>query len=82
MNIYLKSILEQISQQIWDETDLEKAKKIAVDHLQQSKVDEDDKKDMVKEIQNQTKKYKLDFYIANALLKYEGYGLSKYKKEK
>lgn len=75
----IKSSLEKIIQQVWSEKDLNKAKNIVTSYLNDSKIKDEDKKKMTQFIDKITTKGKLDYYLANSLLKYEGSGLSQLK---
>ena len=76
----IKSSLDKIIQQVWSEKDLNKAKNIVTSYLNDSKIKDEDKKKMTQSIDKITTKGKLDYYLANSLLKYEGSGLSQLKK--
>lgn len=80
-NFQLKSNLEKIINQAWKEQDLIKAKQIIIDFLKDSGIKEEDKKKMISTINSQPNKQKLDYYLANALLKFEGHSLTTPKKE-
>ena len=77
----IKSTLEKIVQQAWAEKDLTKAKQIVTDYLTSSKIKEEDKKKMMTTINGINNKYKLDYYLANSLLTYEGSGLGQLNKK-
>ena len=70
MNI--KSTLTQIAEQVFTAKTCDEAKKIALDYLSESKINEEDRVKMIEEIQQKKELVKLQMYIANALLKYEG----------
>jgi septal ring factor EnvC (AmiA/AmiB activator) len=75
----MKQIYSKLSDVInaaWSERDLNTAKKIVTDFIQDSKIKDSDKQKIINTVQAQTKKSKLDYYLANALLKYEGLGTS------
>lgn len=72
----LKSGLEKVINQAWEEKDLSKAKQIVIDFLENSGIKEEDKNKMIATIQAQSNKLKLDYYLANALLKFEGHSLT------
>lgn len=73
----IKSSLVNIINQVWAETDFYKAKQMILNYLNDSKIKEIDKKKMILEIEfNVRSKSRLDTYLTNALLKYEGMGLN------
>jgi hypothetical protein len=80
----IKSILEKVCQQVWQETNLEVARKTVIDFINDRKIKEEDKKRMVLTVNEITSKAKLDRYIANSLLQFEGMSVVKTfsKKEK
>ena len=69
--IVAKSTLEKIANAVWNERDLNKAKDIVKQHVETSGMNDTSKKQILYNISTITTKSKLDFYIANALLKYE-----------
>jgi hypothetical protein len=75
-SIEIKSTLEKIAPDVWKETDLEKAKQIVYSYLEASDVNATSKQQMVANVKEIVKKSKLDYYIANALLKYEKLGVN------
>ena len=77
MKLELKSSLEKIIKEVWAETNFPKAKQMMLDFLNESKIKEEDKKKMALEIEfNIRSKPRLDYYLTNALLKYEGMSLN------
>jgi len=81
-NFSLKSGLEKVINQAWEEKDLIKAKQIVINFLEDSGIKEEDKKKMISTINAQPNKGKLDYYLANALLKFEGHSISKLEENK
>lgn len=71
----LTSVLEKIAQQVWGEKDLSKSKQIITEFISETKIKDEDKKKILRVVKETTSKYKLDYYIANSLLTYEGSGL-------
>jgi len=69
--IVAKSTLEKIANAVWNERDLNKAKDIVKQHVETSGMNDTSKKQILYNVSIITTKSKLDFYIANALLKYE-----------
>jgi hypothetical protein len=71
----LVSTLDKIATQVFEAKTLDIAKKICIDYLQDSKIKESDRIKMISEIENIKYLPKIQMYIANALLKYEGLGV-------
>lgn len=69
------STLDKIAEQVFKAKDLTLAQNIAISHLNESKIKESDKNKMIQEISNMKSLQKLQYYCANALLKYEGLGV-------
>ena len=67
----VKSTLEKVANQIWTERDVNKAKEIFKKHIEESGMNDASKKQMLYTLSTITTKPKLDYYLANALLKYE-----------
>ena len=72
----IESTLTNIAEQVFSATSVEQAKTIALDFLSESKINEADRKKMIAEIETKTDLVKLQIYIANALLKFEGLSLN------
>jgi hypothetical protein len=75
MNI--QSTLTKIAEQVFTAKTCDEAKKIALDYLNESKINEEDRVKMIEEIQQKKELVKLQMYIANALLKFEGLSVNK-----
>lgn len=73
--IQIVSTLEGVIQKAWAEPSLTEARKAVEEHINGSKIKPDDKIKIVKVMGEITSKPKFDFYLANALLKYEGLGV-------
>jgi hypothetical protein len=69
------STLDKIAEAVFTSKDLTSAQNIALAHLNESKIKESDKNKMIQEITNMKSLQKLQYYCANALLKYEGLGV-------
>jgi len=69
------STLDKIVEAVFTSKDLTSAQNIALAHLNESKIKESDKNKMIQEITNMKSLQKLQYYCANALLKYEGLGV-------
>lgn len=72
----LESTLTNIAEQVFSATSVEQAKTIALDFLSDSKIKEEDRKKMIAEIETKKDLVKLQIYVANALLKFEGLSLN------
>ena len=72
----LESTLTNIAEQVFSATSVEQAKTIALDFLKESKIKEEDRKKMIAEIETKKDLVKLQIYVANALLKFEGLSLN------
>jgi len=72
----LESTLTNIAEQVFSSTSIEQAKTIALDFLSESKINKEDRKKMIEEIETKKDLVKLQMYIANALLKFEGLSLN------
>jgi hypothetical protein len=70
------STLDKIATQVFEAKTLDEAKKLCLDYLQESKIKELDRLKMISEIEAMKHLHKVQIYIANALLKYEGLGIS------
>ena len=75
MNI--QSTLTKIAEQVFTAKSCDEAKKIALDYLSESKINEEDRVKMIAEIEQKKDLVKLQIYIANALLKFEGLSVNK-----
>jgi hypothetical protein len=75
----IKSTLEKIATAVFTEKDLNKAKEIFRSHIEASGINERDKKIILRNIDLVKNKYKLDSYLVNSLLHYEGHGTSQLK---
>ncbi len=74
--IEIKSVLEKIVQQAWAEKDLIKSKQMVIDFINETRIKEEDKTKILQTIKEIVSKYKLDYYLANSLLTFEGKGLN------
>lgn len=78
-DINIKSVIERIAEQIFGAKTADEAKKLFIEFIQSTKVNDKDKTKMISNVQSMTNLVKIQFYVANALLKYEGLGLSQLK---
>ena len=65
------STLEQIIQQAWAEPSLTTAKTMVKDHIMSTRIKS--KETILQKLDEITSKKRLDFYLANSLLAFEGY---------
>ena len=72
----IESKLTEVIAQAWAERDLTKAKTLVEDCIQNSRIKDIDKKRIIFTLSEIRSKTKLDFYLANSLLKYEGMSLN------
>ena len=70
-SIEIKSTLEKVAPKLWAESDINKAKEILKKHIEDSGMNDTSKKTMLYNLSTINTKSKLDYYVANALLKYE-----------
>ena len=71
----LTSTLDTIATQVFEAKTLEQAKTICFEYLKESKIKESDRLKMISEIEKMKYLHKVQLYIANALLKFEGLGV-------
>lgn len=71
----ITSTLTTVYQEFVQIQDLTQAKQFISNYVQGTKVKDTDKKKMIIEIDNCRSLYKLQYYITNALLKFEGLGV-------
>jgi hypothetical protein len=64
-----KSVLEKIATQVWGESNLENAKRIVIDYISNTNIKS--KETIITNVNTITSKKRLDFYVANSLLKFE-----------
>lgn len=72
MPVQIHSTLEQISSSIFQCRNLEEGKNMLVKYLQGKGIKEGDKKKMIWDISQIRSLYRLQYYVCNSLLKYEG----------
>ena len=74
-----KSALEKICQQVFAEKCVTEAKKIFLDFLDESKMNEHSKNQIRDNLKTKTTKMQLDYYLCNSLLYHEGHSINRYK---
>jgi hypothetical protein len=72
----IQSTLTNVCSEIWGMNDVNLAKETLINYVNGTKVKDEDKKRMINDVSIITSKMKLDRYVANALLKYEGLGVN------
>lgn len=78
----IKSILEQISSEVFTMKDLNQAKQFTTQFVEGKGIKEEDKKSILKAVNEIKSLVKFQQYLCNALLKYEGMGMNKLQKNK
>jgi hypothetical protein len=73
----IKSILERAAEKVFTAKSLEEAKTLFINEVSSSKINEGDKVRMVNTVLELESLTRVQSYLANALLKYEGHSLSK-----
>ena len=72
MPVQIHSTLEQISASIFQCKNVEEGKQELIEYIQGKGIKEMDKKKMIWDISQIKSVYKLQYYVCNSLLKYEG----------
>ena len=80
-NYNFKSVLEQITSDVYKMTDVNEAKKFIENFLEEKKIDNVTKSQMLQNISEIKSMLKLQFYITNSLLRFEGMSVNKYDKK-
>ena len=73
----IKSIFEQIAEQVFDMKDVNAAKQFITEFVNSKDIKEQDKKTIIANVNACKHMYKVQSYICNSLLKYEGMSLNK-----
>jgi hypothetical protein len=74
--VEIKSTLLNITDQVFAETDVNKGKKIVLDHVVQCGIKDVDKKRIQMNLEQIRTHVNLWRYVSNLILKYEGLGIS------
>ena len=77
---YLKSVLEQIADQIFTMKDAKQAKNFITTFVSDKGINEKDKQNILESVSKCKHLYLVQMYICNSLLKYEGLGMNNYNK--
>ena len=79
-NPHLKSIFEQISEQVFQMKNLEQAKEFVIKFVEGKDINEKDKLSILNEVKNVPSLVRFQTYLCNSLLKYEGMGINQINK--
>jgi hypothetical protein len=78
--VQIKSIFEQIAAQIFLMTNLGEAKRFVISFVNSKDINEQDKINILREVNNTQSLVRFQTYICNSLLKYEGMGMNQINK--
>jgi len=76
----IKSIFEQISENVFKMTDLNEAKRFVKTFVEEKNINPKDKQKILDEVNKAKSLLRFQTYICNSLLKYEGMGMNKLNK--
>ena len=80
-NIKIKSVLEQIAATVFTMTNVADAKEYISEFINSKDINDKDKASITKAVAEIKSMIKLQTYLCNALLKYEGMGMNKFNKQ-
>ena len=80
MKLKIKSIFEQISEEVFKLTSLSEAQSFIKTFVESKDINEKDKASILKETANAKSLVRLQQYLCNSLLKYEGMGMNQINK--
>jgi hypothetical protein len=80
-NINIKSVLEQIAATVFTMTNVADAKDYISEFINSKDINDKDKASIVRAVAEIKSMLKLQTYLCNALLKYEGMGMNKINKQ-
>jgi len=80
-NIKIKSVLEQIAATVFTMTNVADAKEYISEFINSKDINDKDKASITKAVAEIKSMLKLQTYLCNALLKYEGMGMNKINKQ-
>ena len=80
-NYNFKSVLEQIINDVYTMTDVNEAKNFIENFLEEKKINDVTKNQMLQNISEIKSMLKLQFYMTNSLLRFEGMSVNKYDKK-
>jgi hypothetical protein len=81
-NYNFKSVLEQIINNVYEMKDVNEAKNYITNFLEEKKIDEVTKKQMLQNLSEIKSMFKLQYYMTNSLLRFEGMSVNKYDRKK
>ena len=73
--VQIKSIFEQISERVFQMNNLNEVKTFVIDFVNDKNINENDKRNIITQVQNAKSLTRFQTYICNSLLKYEGMGV-------
>jgi hypothetical protein len=80
MKVQIKSIFEQIAENVFKMNNVGVAKQFIVEFVNNKDIKEEDKKTILKNVNDCKSITKLQTYICNSLLQYEGMGMNQINK--
>ena len=75
--VQIKSIFEQIASEVFNMKDVNKAKQFVTDFVNDKKIKDEDKTVIINNVNNCNSISRIQTYICNSLLRYEGMSLNK-----
>ena len=75
--VQIKSIFEQIASEVFNMKDVNKAKQFITDFVNDKKIKDEDKTVIINNVNNCKSISRIQTYICNSLLRYEGMSLNK-----
>ena len=72
MKVEIHSTLERITDSVFQSKNVEEAREVLKGYLEESRIKEGDKRRMIEEVSSIKTLYKMQYYVCNSLLKYEG----------
>jgi hypothetical protein len=75
--VQIKSIFEQIASEVFNMKDVNKAKQFVTEFVNNKKIKDEDKKVIVDNVNACKSISRIQIYICNSLLRYEGMSLNK-----
>jgi hypothetical protein len=75
--VQIKSIFEQIASEVFNMKDVNKAKQFVTDFVTNKKIKDEDKTVIINNVNNCKSISRIQTYICNSLLRYEGMSLNK-----
>ena len=75
--VQIKSIFEQIASEVFNMKDVNKAKQFVTEFVNNKKIKDEDKTIIINNVNNCKSISRIQTYICNSLLRYEGMSLNK-----